>query len=133
MTNYTRRNFLQAATAAIVYSAPLFMSDRLLASPFGLPIGLQLYSVREMLAKDYEGTLKQIAALGFQEVEAAGYFDHSPEQVKTAMWRPVSSVSVPTTPTRVSAKISIRSSPSIKTLGCNTSSAPFLISKTHPV
>ena len=35
-----------------------------MASPFGLPIGLQLYSVREMIAKDYEGTLKHIAALG---------------------------------------------------------------------
>jgi sugar phosphate isomerase/epimerase len=56
-----------------------------MASPFGLPIGLQLYSVREMIAKDYEGTLKQIGALGYQEVETAGYFDHSPEQVKSAM------------------------------------------------
>ncbi|HWZ51908.1 MAG TPA: sugar phosphate isomerase/epimerase [Granulicella sp.] len=50
-----------------------------------MPIGLQLYSVREMLAKDYEGTLKQVAALGYQEVEAAGYFGHTPEQVKQAM------------------------------------------------
>lgn len=56
-----------------------------MASPFGLPIGLQLYSVREMMAKDYEGTLKQIGALGYQEVETAGYFDHSSEQVKSAM------------------------------------------------
>jgi sugar phosphate isomerase/epimerase len=85
MTRYTRRNFLQTATAAAAYSASLLKCDRLLGSPFGLPIGLQLYSVREMLAKDYEGTLKQLASLGYQEVEAAGYFDHSPEQVKNAM------------------------------------------------
>lgn len=85
MTRYTRRNFLQTATVAAAYSASLLKCDRLLASPFGLPIGLQLYSVREMLAKDYEGTLKQLASLGYQEVEAAGYFDHSPEQVKNAM------------------------------------------------
>jgi sugar phosphate isomerase/epimerase len=85
MTRHTRRNFLQSATAAVVYSSSLLKCDRLLASPFGLPIGLQLYSVREMLAKDYEGTLKQLASLGYQEVEAAGYFDHSPEQVKSAM------------------------------------------------
>jgi sugar phosphate isomerase/epimerase len=84
MTHHTRRNFLQSATAAVVGSS-LLKGDRLLASPFGLPIGLQLYSVREMLAKDYEGTLKQLASLGYQEVEAAGYFDHSPEQVKSAM------------------------------------------------
>jgi sugar phosphate isomerase/epimerase len=37
------------------------------------------------MAKDYEGTLKQISALGYQEVETAGYFDHSSEQVKSAM------------------------------------------------
>jgi sugar phosphate isomerase/epimerase len=85
MIRHTRRNFIQSAAAAAVYSSPLFRSDRLMASPFGLPIGLQLYSVREMMAKDYEGTLKQIGALGYQEVEAAGYFDHSSEQVKRAM------------------------------------------------
>jgi sugar phosphate isomerase/epimerase len=85
MTRYTRRNFIQSATAAAVYSSSLLCSGRLMASPFGLPIGLQLYSVREMLAKDYAGTLNQIGALGYQEVESAGYFDHSPEQVKSAM------------------------------------------------
>jgi sugar phosphate isomerase/epimerase len=85
MTRHTRRNFIQSATAAAVYSSSLLRCDRLMASPFGLPIGLQLYSVREMMAKDYEGTLNQIGALGYQEVEAAGYFDHSSDQVKSAM------------------------------------------------
>jgi sugar phosphate isomerase/epimerase len=85
MTRHTRRNFIQSATAAAVYSSSLLRCDRLMASPFGLPIGLQLYSVREMMAKNYEGTLKQIGALGYQEVETAGYFDHSAEQVKSAM------------------------------------------------
>ncbi|NYF88393.1 sugar phosphate isomerase/epimerase [Tunturiibacter empetritectus] len=85
MTRHTRRNFLQSATVAIVCGSSLLKSDRLSASPFGLPIGLQLYSVREMLAKDYEGTLKQLATLGYQEVEAAGYFDHTSQQVKSAM------------------------------------------------
>src|ERR1700722_13379288 len=85
MNRYTRRNFIQSATAAAVYSSSLLRCDRLLASPFGLPIGLQLYSVREMMAKDYEGTLKQLSAIGYQEVEAAGYFNHTPEQVKQAM------------------------------------------------
>jgi sugar phosphate isomerase/epimerase len=81
----TRRNFLQSSTAALVYSSAILRSGRLMASPFGLPIGLQLYSVRELLPKDYEGTLKQIAALGYQEVESAGYFDHTVPQVKAAM------------------------------------------------
>src|ERR1700679_2828711 len=81
----TRRNFLQSSTASLVYSSALLRSGRLMASPFGLPVGLQLYSVRNLLPKDYEGTLKQIGALGYQEVEAAGYFGHTPQQVKAAM------------------------------------------------
>jgi sugar phosphate isomerase/epimerase len=85
MHQTTRRSFLQSATGALVYSSTLLRSSRLMASPFGLPIGLQLYSVRQMLPKDYEGTLKQIAALGYQEVESAGYFDHTAQQVKAAM------------------------------------------------
>lgn len=85
MSSFTRRSFLQTASATVVSGAALLRSSRLLASPFGLPIGLQLYSVRELLAKDYEGTLKQVAAAGYQEVEAAGFFNHTPQQVKQAM------------------------------------------------
>jgi sugar phosphate isomerase/epimerase len=55
------------------------------AYPLGLPLGVQLYSVREALPKDYLGTLKQLAALGYKEVEAAGFYDHPVEDVKTAM------------------------------------------------
>ena len=55
------------------------------ASPFGLPLGLQLYSVREPLAKDYAGTLRQVAAAGYREVEAAGYFSQTAKQVRGAM------------------------------------------------
>ena len=51
----------------------------------GLPIGLQLYSVRTLLPTDYAGTLKQIGALGYKEVEAAGFFNLPVEQVKAAM------------------------------------------------
>ena len=56
-----------------------------MADPLGLPLGLQLYSVRDLLPKDYEGTLRQLGAIGYREVEAAGFFDRSPSQVKQAM------------------------------------------------
>jgi sugar phosphate isomerase/epimerase len=56
-----------------------------MANPLGLPIALQLYSVRELLPKDYEGTLRQLGTLGYREVEAAGFFGHSPSEVKQAM------------------------------------------------
>src|SRR5438093_7299999 len=36
-------------------------------------IGIELYTVRRELAKDPEGTLAKVAAIGYQEVEFAGY------------------------------------------------------------
>lgn len=85
MLNYSRRNFLKAGSAALLCSSAIARAARLPGYPLGLPLGLQLYSVREMLPKDYEGTLKQIAALGFREVEAAGFYGHNVSQVKQAM------------------------------------------------
>lgn len=84
MAGMTRRGFLQSTSAAMCGMA-LAGGRRLHASPFGLPIGLQLYSVRELLPHDYAGTLKQIAALGYGEVEAAGYFGHSAAEVRDAL------------------------------------------------
>ena len=50
-----------------------------------LPIGLQLYSVRELLAKDFDGTLRKIKAAGYTEVEAAGYYDRTAADFRKAM------------------------------------------------
>jgi sugar phosphate isomerase/epimerase len=48
-------------------------------------IGLQLYTVRRELEKDFAGTLEQVAALGFLEVEFSGYFKHTPQEIKTIL------------------------------------------------
>ena len=45
-------------------------------------IGLQLYTVRRDLERDFEGTLRKVAALGITEVEFAGYFGQKAEQIK---------------------------------------------------
>ena len=45
-------------------------------------VGLQLYSVRDSMAADFEGTLKAVHEMGYQGVEFAGIFDKTPEQVK---------------------------------------------------
>jgi sugar phosphate isomerase/epimerase len=58
---------------------------RLAAKPLGLPVGLQLYSVRELLPKDFEGTLAKVRAAGYTEVEAAGYYDRSAAEFRKAM------------------------------------------------
>jgi sugar phosphate isomerase/epimerase len=75
----TRRSFIGSSTAA------LFVTSVGSAASLGLPLGLQLYSVRTLLPTDYAGTLKQIGALGYKEVEAAGFFNLPVEQVKAAM------------------------------------------------
>lgn len=43
--------------------------------------GLQLYSVRDMTENDLYGALKEVAALGYENVEFAGFFGHSGEEV----------------------------------------------------
>lgn len=42
-----------------------------------IPIGLQLYSIREVCKADLPGTLKKVAEMGYQGVEFAGYHDYS--------------------------------------------------------
>jgi sugar phosphate isomerase/epimerase len=42
---------------------------RLRAAPLGLPIGCQVYPVREMLAKDFPGTLRELAGIGYGSIE----------------------------------------------------------------
>jgi sugar phosphate isomerase/epimerase len=47
-------------------------------NPLGMPIGCQTYPVRNMIAKDFPGTIKQLAEAGFQTIELCspvGYAD----------------------------------------------------------
>jgi sugar phosphate isomerase/epimerase len=79
----SRRSFMKASAAAA--AATTVAARRLSAAPLSLPIGLQLYSVRELLPKDFDGTLHQLAAAGYVEVEAAGYYDRTAAQFRKAM------------------------------------------------
>lgn len=46
------------------------------------PVAVQLYSVRDNMAEDFEGTIKKVKEMGYDGVEFAGLFDHAPEKVK---------------------------------------------------
>jgi len=81
MSSTSRRRFLEASAAA----AASLATRRLSAAPLGVPIGLQLYSVRELLPKDFDGTLAKLASAGYVEVEAAGYYDRTAAQFRHAM------------------------------------------------
>jgi sugar phosphate isomerase/epimerase len=78
----TRREFVGLGAGAVAAFAG---AGRLAAKPLGRPIGLQLYSVRELLPKDFDGTLAKVRAAGYTEVEAAGYYDRTAAQFRKAM------------------------------------------------
>lgn len=80
---FSRRSFLKAS--GTLAAAACVGSNRLLSAPLQMPIGLQLYSVRNLLPKDFDGTLHQLAAAGYKEVEAAGYFDKTAADFGNAM------------------------------------------------
>ena len=50
-----------------------------------IPVGIQLYSVRDGMEKDFEGTLKKISELGYKGVEFAVFFGHTAEEVKALL------------------------------------------------
>ena len=50
-------------------------------------IGLQLYTVRDQMKADFEGTIARVAEVGYNEVEFAGYFNHSPAEVRAILDR----------------------------------------------
>ena len=85
MSFTSRRTFLKATgAAAVVASAG---AHSLSAAPLNKPIGLQLYSVRELLPKDFDGTLRKVREAGYTEVEAAGYFGKTAAEFRQAMDR----------------------------------------------
>jgi sugar phosphate isomerase/epimerase len=72
----TRRSFL-AATLGATAAAPLAFAAK------HIPIGLELYSVRDELAKDLPGTVRAVAKMGYEVVEFyAPYYSWTPEQAK---------------------------------------------------
>jgi sugar phosphate isomerase/epimerase len=50
-------------------------------------IGLQLYTVRDDMKRDFEGTLRKVSEIGYKQVEFAGYFDRSPSDVRAILDR----------------------------------------------
>jgi len=81
-----RREFvktLAAAGVAVAYPGAL----RTTHSARLEKIGIQLYTVRDQMKADFEGTLARVAEIGYKEVEFAGYFNHAPADVKAILDR----------------------------------------------
>jgi sugar phosphate isomerase/epimerase len=74
--NVSRRDLLKLGVSAAALCAtgvrPAFSFAEEPAKK--IPIGLQLYSIRDITAKDMAGSLENVAKMGYQGVEFAGYF-----------------------------------------------------------
>jgi sugar phosphate isomerase/epimerase len=82
-----RRTFLQRTAAGLT---TIGLPRRLVGDPrfTGLDrIGVQLYTVRDAVQRDLEGTLARVAAIGYQEVEFAGYAGRTAAEVRDAVRR----------------------------------------------
>lgn len=61
MQHLTRRTFLAGSALGLTAS--------LHGDPLGLPAGFQVFPVRQALANDFAGTLKEFASIGYKSVE----------------------------------------------------------------
>lgn len=78
-----RRSFLESSLATVALSS---LAPRALAETHQIPyVGLQLYTVRDEMKKDFAGTIGRVASIGYKEVEFAGYFDHSPADIRALL------------------------------------------------
>jgi sugar phosphate isomerase/epimerase len=79
-----RRTFLGRVSTAVGAAA---LSDLLAQTPdWKKQIGLELYTVRDVMPKDYEGTLAKVAEIGYKEVEAADpYNNMEPRQYRALL------------------------------------------------
>lgn len=80
----SRREILKLGAAAMLDVVVRHGSGQCHPS-LGVPLGLQLFSLRNILPGDFAGTLREVHSLGYREVESAGYYNHSAAYVKQAM------------------------------------------------
>ena len=78
MSVISRRDFVKTTASSVAAGIMLTSRLELHANPLGLPIGCQTWPIRNMIAKDFPGTIKTLAQAGFQTIELCspvGYAD----------------------------------------------------------
>ena len=86
-----RSTFLKQSSA-LAALAFVPSSCRISFSNTAFPLGLQLYTVRDFMAKDPLGTLKKLKAMGYSDFESYGfdtlnktYYGYSAPEFKTIL------------------------------------------------
>ncbi|HMI47134.1 MAG TPA: sugar phosphate isomerase/epimerase [Gemmatimonadaceae bacterium] len=129
MTLQNRRTFLATMGAAAlgIASRNAWATETLLAQHRKLKkIGIQLYSVRDMMKADLPGTLRKVAAVGYKEVEFAGYFGRTPAQIKELLKK--NGLTSPSThiPIETLEKDSVRAFADAKAIGHQWVTVPWI-------
>ncbi len=81
----SRREFVRRAavgTAGIAVGLGMNLESSLQAAQKKIPVGLQLYSIREQCQKDLAGMLKTVSQIGYKGVEFAGYYGNSAKDLR---------------------------------------------------
>jgi sugar phosphate isomerase/epimerase len=99
-TTLSRRRFIVDATAFTLSGSLLASCARNAAAGTGAAnvavaaakpsvdgIGVQLYTVADQMRADFEGTIEKVANIGYKQVEFAGYFNKTPEQIRAVLDR----------------------------------------------
>lgn len=79
----SRRRFIGTTAGAV---AAFGLGGRAaFANPLGLPLGIQLYSVRKEMAENFEDALAGVAEAGYTEVESAALPKRSAKEIRAAL------------------------------------------------
>src|SRR6478609_7131122 len=82
-----RRNFIQSGTLAL---SGLLIARTAKSAIFSykksMPVGLQLYTLGDLMTTDPQGTLQKLAAIGYKELESAGsqkgnFYGYKPKEL----------------------------------------------------
>jgi sugar phosphate isomerase/epimerase len=76
MSEISRRRVLQAGAAIMVSSGLGCTAES------RNPLGIQLYTLRDEMAKSVSATFQRLAQIGYSELEFAGYFDHDAKETR---------------------------------------------------
>jgi len=96
MSHINRRDFIRKSAAGLASipalatlgcsttpePAPAPAAPKPSGPPLGIPVGLQLYTLRDTIAKDFEGVIKQVASIGYKNVETYDFYGKSAADVK---------------------------------------------------
>ena len=98
----------------------------------GMPVALQLYSVREAMEADFEGTLRQVKDMGYEGVEFAGLYGRTPAAVRDLL----AEIGLKAVSAHVPLDEILADIPGVladyRTLGCRYIAVPWLAEERRP-